>query len=223
MGLIFVPGFIWLGIWQIDRSQQKQQLQDEFYQQQQLPAVNFVEANPSKQYQRINFSGTLDRNRYWLLDNQVEQGRQGYRVIVPFHPSTDTTKSILVDWQWVAAPPRREQLPDVSLPDGIQHFSGFIGGASRNPLLEFSSEPIVGEWPQRIISIDEQLMGFMLGTPLHAGVVKIGQPVLQLNTSADKHRGYAVQWFSMAVVLLIALLIANSNLSEWLRHRTVKQ
>mgnify|MGYP000143624448 CR=1 FL=1 len=35
-----------------------------------------------------------------------------------------------------------------------------------------------------------------------------------------KHTGYAVQWFVMALVLLLMTLIANSNLVEWLKQRS---
>jgi cytochrome oxidase assembly protein ShyY1 len=37
-----------------------------------------------------------------------------------------------------------------------------------------------------------------------------------------KHTGYAVQWFVMALVLLLMTLIANSNLAEWLKQRSAK-
>jgi len=37
-----------------------------------------------------------------------------------------------------------------------------------------------------------------------------------------KHTGYAVQWFVMALVLLLMTVIANSNLAEWLKQRTAK-
>jgi len=35
----------------------------------------------------------------------------------------------------------------------------------------------------------------------------------------SKHTGYAVQWFAMALVLLIMAVIANSNLADWLKQR----
>ncbi|MEC8427249.1 MAG: hypothetical protein VXZ35_02400, partial [Pseudomonadota bacterium] len=40
-----------------------------------------------------------------------------------------------------------------------------------------------------------------------------------INSSPQKHQGYAVQWFAMACVLLVALLFANSNLAQVLRQR----
>ena len=40
-----------------------------------------------------------------------------------------------------------------------------------------------------------------------------------VNVSPAKHRGYAVQWFTMAAVLAIIFLMRSSNLIELLRGR----
>ena len=33
----------------------------------------------------------------------------------------------------------------------------------------------------------------------------------------QKHTGYAVQWFAMALTLLIMTIVANSNIVSWLK------
>ena len=38
----------------------------------------------------------------------------------------------------------------------------------------------------------------------------------------EKHVGYAVQWYAMALTLLIMTIIANSNLVSWLKLRKTK-
>ncbi len=217
-GFIFLPIFVLLGFWQIDRAEQKQQLQSEFERQQQLPLINFSSNATIQSYQRINFIGTFDRQHYWLLDNQVEHGRQGYRVIAVLYPEGVVDRAVLVEWLWIAAPSRREQLPIVNLPLGLQEFIGYVSYPGKNPFLHFNSESINGDWPQRIATIDGRVMESLLGHKLVEGIVKKGEPELIFNVDANKHRGYAVQWFVMAVVLLIALLFANSNLALWIKY-----
>jgi cytochrome oxidase assembly protein ShyY1 len=40
---------------------------------------------------------------------------------------------------------------------------------------------------------------------------------LVINVSPDKHRGYAVQWFAMAVALLIFFALRSSNLWQLIK------
>ena len=44
-----------------------------------------------------------------------------------------------------------------------------------------------------------------------------------INVSREKHTGYAVQWFSMAAVLLLIFLLRSSNLWDWLRGAPHKE
>jgi len=48
--------------------------------------------------------------------------------------------------------------------------------------------------------------------------VEAGWPVV--NVSPAKHRGYAVQWFTMAAALIVFFVFRSSNLWALLRGKT---
>ena len=215
-GLLFLPLFVSLGFWQLDRSEEKQKILEAFYQQQALTPVSFLEYDASQPFQAVSLQGHFDSKQFWLLENQVYQGRNGYRVIAPFYlqPSVAPNESsaVLVDLDWVAAPPTRDYLPEVSFQTARQTLVGFIIQPADNPLLSYSSERVAGEWPRRIVEVDISAMAEEKGVVLFDGLLKLDRLQPPLNTTPEKHQGYAVQWFAMAVALLLALLIANTNL-----------
>jgi cytochrome oxidase assembly protein ShyY1 len=55
------------------------------------------------------------------------------------------------------------------------------------------------------------------GNPTTGDVPGVDVDWQLVNTSPDKHRAYAVQWFTMAVVLLVFFLLRSSNLWQLLR------
>ncbi len=215
-GLLFLPLFISLGFWQLDRAEEKQKIREAFYKQQALTPVSFSQYDASQPFQAVSLKGHFDSQQFWMLENQVYQGRNGYRVIVPFYLEASTAtkepSAVLVDLDWVAAPSTRDYLPEVSFQATRKTLVGFITQPGDNPLLSYSSERVTGEWPRRIVEIDIEAMAEEKGTVLFDGLLKLDRQQPPLNTTPEKHQGYAVQWFAMAVALLLALLIANTNL-----------
>jgi cytochrome oxidase assembly protein ShyY1 len=78
-------------------------------------------------------------------------------------------------------------------------------------------------WPKRIQKLDLSLLEHQFGQAfIQSHILRISatnSAALEVdwkivNSSTAKHQGYAVQWFLMAAVLLIALIFANSNLAE---------
>ncbi len=57
-----------------------------------------------------------------LLDNKIYRGRPGYQVVQPLRIAGG--KHVLVNRGWVAAPARREQLPEIRTPTGEVVLSG---------------------------------------------------------------------------------------------------
>lgn len=78
------------------------------------------------------------------------------------------------------------------------------------------------------MALDTEAMAVQLGRPLANRVVQLDdaspgalvtdwQPI---PVSAAKHRGYAFQWFAMALALCIWFVVANTNLLHtWRRSR----
>lgn len=232
VGLVLLAILIRLGFWQLDRAEEKRQLLSFIEHQQSLPALSFSEAvlnetgstedGAQLAYRQIRLRGEFDRSHYWLIDNKVFRGKVGYEVVAPFYATSGEV--VLVNRGWVAAPSRREVLPGVSFPESEIEIRGrFIPVSNNKMVRNISSSNLEGQWPVRIqqLSIVEAQQALnsenLVSTSLPQEILQLSPndpSALEMvwrdvNVSASKHQGYAAQWFSMAVVLVIALIIAN--------------
>lgn len=140
------------------------------------------------------------------------QGRIGYDVIIPvqfnrFEPP------VLVNLGWVEAPPNRTELPELSIPEQLP-----IRGVVRTSFGSFRLGQNLEEgdnWPMRIQQIELESVNPYLPEPALAAVIyqmeaspflPHYQPVVM---PPEKHRGYAIQWFLLAVAVLGVALAAS--------------
>jgi surfeit locus 1 family protein len=226
-GLLLLPFLLRLGFWQLDRAEQKLQLQAEINKQKNLPVLLDVleSLNPVDINNRdVVLAGEFDQERYWLLDNRVRQGKVGYEVIVPY--KLRSQEWLVVNLGWVQAPALRNELPIISLPRGDQKIYGHLHRPSINAMID-NSEQNVG-WPKRIQQIDIELLQAQFEQdfiqPLLVRISATDNNAFAVewravNSSRSKHIGYATQWFAMSFVLLLALIFANTNLGHVLGLR----
>lgn len=229
--LLFLPLLVGLGFWQLERAEEKKTIQESWHQQQALPPVPFADVaeNSGHLYRRVTMSGRFLPEHYFLLENQINNGRLGYEVIMPFILD-ESGQPVLINRGWVAADPYREELPEFDTPQMPLVVSGMLIQPGLNRLIESADH--VDQWPHRVLQIDPGAMEQLLET---VGVAELASPsVLHLdpdsaaaldvdwqpvNLSPSTHLGYAVQWFAMALALLILTLFANTNFAQWLRGR----
>ena len=241
LGLVLLAILLRLGFWQLERAEEKRQLHHHIEHQQSLPPIVLSNPQPAStkaaslgqqslsdtlEYRQVTLTGQFDAERYWLLDNQVHNGKVGYHVIGLF--ITAQGWSILVNRGWVQAPTHRELLPAVSFPSEPLTLTGRLVVPSVNPLTAQESRPASSNtpirWPSRIQSLSISDVEQALAQPLYPALLQLttddGAALVMewrdINVSAAKHQGYAVQWFTMAAALVIALIFANTNLTLWL-------
>lgn len=221
LGLPLLALLVWLGFWQLERAGEKRALLAA-YQQSQAQAPADISALAPEQlaelpdYQPVRLRAEFIPGTYWLLDNQTHQGRVGYQLL----QLVQTQQALLLlNRGWLAGNLNRD-LPAVDFPDGLRWIEGRLAPVSVNPLID-QWQPVRGD--PRINAIDLAAMGVQSGYTISA-LVQIApqQPEALLahwqpvNISPGKHTGYAVQWFCMALALLVLLVLANSNLNSLL-------
>lgn len=217
-----------LGFWQLDRADQKDLRLDkmQFYQQQATlnldDILNLLAQKGSEKVGDEEFndlpvrlSGIFDNKHKFLLDNQVHKGNQGYRVIQLFRDEiSDVT--VLVNLGWVHGGIDRSFIPEIADIKGQIEFSGKIRVMESSMVLE---DEILqsSSWPQRIQVIDINKISRLLAQPLlpfvvyvdnddSLGYIKEWVPIVM---PPEKHRGYAFQWFSLALAWFILMLSAS--------------
>ena len=110
---LMLPLVTALGFWQLDRAAYKQSLMDAYFEKLGGLPERISEADIPEAFTRVKLRGRYSETNL-LLDNQVNQGRQGYWVYTPF-TAAGTTWLINRGWQSVPfGPTKLRALPNVA-------------------------------------------------------------------------------------------------------------
>ena len=218
-----IAAFSWLGLWQLDRAGEKERLGEMFAARTGDAPILLNErlaAMPSKldpewwRYRRVEVAGEVLGERQYLLDNRTRNGVAGYHVHVPMLV-TGLDRLVLVNRGWVEAGPSRERRPDVSLATSEIVISGFVEYPRRTPLLgdDGYARPTWPKVVQRIDldktarDLDRQILPFvvLMDAALAHGFVREWTPYLGIGP--ERHRGYALQWFSLAGAVAVVWIV----------------
>lgn len=213
--LALLPLLISLGFWQLERADEKRELQRQIDQQRSTHAIPLSEIDPSLNlaWRPLVLTGQWDAQHLWLLDNRTRDGRPGVEVLQVFHDSASDLQ-LLVNRGWLPWTDRR-QLPPVPTPQGnIQLQVEVLPEQDQGFTLH--SATTVG-WPKLVGSIDLPAFTEQADVPLQPwmarlqpgshGAFRLDWPGLPM--TASKHTGYAVQWFALAAALLILFIWAG--------------
>ena len=231
--LLLLPLLIGLGFWQLERAEEKRKIVDEFSLNQQLPParVEDLMLEENHQYRAAWLSGKLDGTRRVFIDNRVKYGRPGYEVfevmIVPELSLQGKNRSLLVNRGWVPASLDRNKLPNIDSVEGKVQLRGSLYRNLRGGYRLDDGIKKIRERPTRVgwISVeraeelyDEEFYFYQLRLDSDSiGALDTGWVTVAVQP--EKHIGYAVQWFAMALVLMIMTLIANSNFGSWIKRK----
>lgn len=210
-----------LSLWQWQRAAEKTQTLQRIAAWQQQGAVNPSGLSAIAPHQRdglqLDFNARWLAPQVWLLDNQIVNGRIGYDVLIAVEDSSapDKTTALLVNLGWVAAPLQRELLPTINIPAEVR-IQGIFRTRTKGVLLGTNIEN-KGVWPMRIQQVDVKSLSAFIDQPLVMGLVyqEKSSPFLihyrPVILPPERHKAYALQWFLLAVALVIIALAASAR------------
>ena len=220
--LVMLPILVSLGSWQLRRGAEKEALETGYLARSgALPLDSAEVAAVDRQamaFVRLRLAGQYLPDQYYLIDNQVRDGAVGYWVLHPF--VTGDGRLWLVNRGFVPAPKLRNELPAVTTPGGQLQITALIWpDTGLQP--RFGEIPEAGPWPRVRQRIDARALAaeHTQGQPLELRLESAQPGVLAAAPSsfasgAARHRGYAVQWFGLAAVLMTGFVLFG------LRRRT---
>lgn len=149
----------------------------------------------------------------WLLDNQIVKGRVGYDVIIPVQ-ADGLAQPLLVNLGWIAAPDSRDSLPQLMIAPELTLDGLLRTNTDGLPLLGQNAEDH-GSWPMRIQQVVFDELSSFSGLALYPALLYQRQPgdflphYQPVVLPPEKHRGYALQWFLLAIAVLGVALAAS--------------
>ena len=221
VALLVVAGFTRLGFWQLDRMHEKQAMLDAvatvLHERHPVPLAVAEDPARTRDYDWSNGTGRFAGLPPVLLDNQTHEQRPGVRAYRVFQP--DAGDALLVELGWLPVPGDRS-MPSVPLPQGVGHVAGLLMPPPSAGLAK--GTPVrVGEG-YLAIALDPGLVAKALGLPaLSPRILKLdpAQPlpagpdyirdldILPNTLPPDRHLGYAVQWFGLALAVFVTALV----------------
>ncbi len=215
LAVLFCLFFSRLGFWQLTRADEKTQL----IAKQQVFAAKapvFWQSghNFPAQYQQIRVRGHFSPVTL-LLDNQHYQHAFGYDVLSPL--ILDDGKVILVDRGFVPDVSNRQNFPDIKIPQGS---IDIIGSAYYPANKQWALGNIFDKKSINLVVIefvDVKIVNQFLHKSVYPFIIRMRPesdygyvrdwPVVAM--PPGRHIAYAVQWFAMAIVVLLLFIVLN--------------
>jgi surfeit locus 1 family protein len=208
-----LPCLLSLGVWQVQRAGEKRQILDRVAARRSEAPITMEQLLRRSQpaYSQLGLNGRYLPGQVILLDNRIYQGNFGYEVVMPFH--TSGGELLLVSRGWVAGSLRREQLPELEPVSGNIELLGEVY-VPLGEAFTLADSPLPEGWPKRIQVLDIGALAEMSGVEFYPYVVRLrpGSATAfdsywqDVNILPEKHTAYAVQWFAMALALLVLYL-----------------
>lgn len=225
--LLLLAVLIKLGIWQWDKGQIKKELIHNLEVRSQLDAVSLKDAlsieNPKKNadYLPVYLKGRPLIDFSIVIDNQ-KQGRQlGYEIFTLFKADSFKTP-ILVSRGWLARKDFYEKVPQIpefkeTVIEGSLYYSkGDNQFVADNAIWEKHQKSyLLGQFDLQTVADKLQQIGYHSAPFVIRQKAQNDSPFVRqwalIASPPAKHTAYAVQWFGMALALIIIFIVTNSK------------
>src|SRR5688572_12409434 len=200
-----------LGNWQAGRAADKRALSAELERASSSPPIELPHVGVDAKdlvLKRVVARGRFADEHTVFLDNKLRRGRPGYEVVTPLRLNGT---HVLVNRGWVAAARTREELPQVPVPAGEVRIEGLA--LAHLPQVLLAGEPSGKVRP----SLDLQSFQRETGLRLQPIVIEQHSPAAdglvrewpRPDAGIEKHSSYALQWYSLAVLAVILLIVLS--------------
>jgi surfeit locus 1 family protein len=223
--LVLVALLVALGFWQLARSDAKAQLLARFDANRMLPVLQLNQADLATEplhFRTAVVSGVFRETPALMLNNRIRQGRIGFHHLSLLRLDASATY-LLVNRGWVPATDDGRPM--------LEGLAGHVDGQTLQGLLvpvpqtglrlgepRLHADTQVLELPY----LDPHGLGQMLNVDLLPVMLLLDEGVIEqyqrqrqaVWLNPQRHQGYALQWFSLALLLAIIYLVTNLKRSE---------
>jgi surfeit locus 1 family protein len=210
--LVVTLSALMLGNWQTRRGDEKESLKAQIEQAKALPPIAANEVSVSTHdKRRVQLNGVFLEDKTIYIDNRTHKGQAGFHVVTPLKIENST---VLVIRGWIARdiadrtklPQRKTTVETVSIvglsqADLIKSYE--LGKASKpgphEKLWQSATIDEIAQWSglglASFVVRQTETLKSRAGVEVVDGLIR---DWAAFNTDVDKHRGYAVQWYSLS-------------------------
>lgn len=213
--LVVAAVCIRLGVWQLDRLEQRQAANAVLAERMEAAPVSLtgaVDDTTGLRYRRVEGTGTWDGERSIVLPGRAYRGVPGAHILTPLRLPDGS--AILVNRGWAGAADGATVPPELFDVSGQARVSGILDAfPGRGQTLAAWAEAAPGEGFRRVwFAIDEDALRGQFPYPLVDVIVRqspaadAAEPPIRLEPPVldeGPHLGYAIQWFSFAVIAIV--------------------
>ncbi|PTR14995.1 surfeit locus 1 family protein [Nitrosospira sp. Nsp2] len=214
---VVITIMVQLGNWQLSRAQEKDSRQERLDHLSREPAVALPSAEVKLedfQYRQVEARGEYVSGHTIYLDNKIYKGVAGYQIVTPLRIGT-SSMHVLVNRGWAPADRDRSKLPEVRTPPGPVIVSG-IATTAMQKTLELSQDMVSGRvWENLDLNRYRGATGLALQPVMILQKDDVQDGLVRQwprpDSGSAKNLGYAVQWFAMALGVLIIYLVLSGK------------
>lgn len=217
--IIFVPITISLGIWQIERANEKKLIIANYDKLLVSAPVALQKNQMLNNWQPIETTGTYEDTIVYE-DNAINNGKAGFKVYHLFR--NDDGTFIFIHRGFIERNLIKNNLPEVEIPTEKKSIYGTTLFKQNNTFVknieesdsriiqEFNASLLIDKYP---MLKDKYLHPFLFNLDIRD--VNKYQPIEKpVNMTASKHIGYAIQWFGLCAALIILTIYAYRRKGE---------
>lgn len=215
--IVLAAFFGMLGQWQLGRASEKESMIAAVERAASGGTQVLTAALGSGRPVRIAARGRFDPAHEVLLDNQTVAGRVGVRVLTPFRVD-EPAAQLIIDRGWLPIDPVTRRPATVAAPPagtleiqglltalpgvGVRMGDAGIDSSTPLPLLPYLDQSALRD--AFGAGLVDGLLRLDPGVP--GGFLRAYQPT-PAEMPPARHRGYAVQWFALAVTVIVTWLV----------------
>ncbi len=217
--LLGIAATISLGMWQLRRAAEKTAMDrtwDAAIDAAPQSVRNISDLGPvaADMPRRVHVRGEFDAAHTWWLDNRPLGGRAGFFVVAPLRLE-GSHEVVLVNRGWAPRDPNeRTRLPTIGVPTGLVDIDGIavhelprvyeLGGPASGPIRQnLDLKDAANEIGARVAPFVIQQM-----SALDDGLDRRWAPPA---SGVERNRGYAFQWFSLAALITVLLVVFGTR------------
>ena len=217
--IIFVPITISLGMWQIERANEKKLIIANYDKLLVYAPIALQKNQMLNNWQPIETTGTYEDTIVYE-DNAINNGKAGFKVYHLFR--NDDGTFIFIHRGFIERNLIKNNLPEVEIPTEKKSIYGTTLFKQNNTFVknieesdsriiqEFNASLLIDKYP---MLKDKYLHPFLFNLDIRD--VNKYQPIEKpVNMTASKHIGYAIKWFGLCAALIILTIYAFRRKGE---------